>query len=95
MIVSPPSSDNFLGEDLRVDVGVNDNIGPISRQLTMTQVLGGKFSEAQVSETVDLEVVCCLSIVKSKLAPPDHLNIRCENILPHVLFIYNLINEYM
>ena len=91
MIVSPSRSDNSLGENLRVNVGVNDNIRSVSGQLAMTQVLGGKLSEGQVSETVDLEVESCLAIVKAKLAILDHLKIFGENIFSHVLFIYNTI----
>ena len=34
----------------------------------MTQVLGHKLGEGQVSETVDLEVISCLAVVKPKLA---------------------------
>ena len=90
MIVSPSRSDNSLGENLRVNVGVNDNIRSVSGQLAMTQVLGGKLGEGQVSETVDLEVESCLAIVKPKLAILDHLKIFGENIFSHVLFIYNI-----
>lgn len=90
MIVSPSRSDNSLGENLRVNVGVNDNIRSVSGQLAMTQVLGGKLGEGQVSKTVDLEVESCLAIVKPKLAILDHLKIFCENIFSHVLFIYNM-----
>ena len=75
VIVSPPCSDNSLGEKLRVNVGVNEHPLPSTSQLTMSQKLGSKLSEGQVSKTVDLEVVCLLAIVKSKLASPDHLKI--------------------
>ena len=87
VIVSPPCPDNSLRERLGVNVGVNEHTRPITRQLPMTQELGRKLSEGQVSKTVESEVVCRLAIVKSKLAPSDHLEIGCENISSHILFI--------